>query len=191
MALADKGEAMGPWPFLPKNLQKYQTFNKFLKSGGCINSGSANVSWMEINLLWEVKSTHLNFVCVERTQVNQHKSYSSCSVCIQAFIIFYCILILYFQVKVAPDLQRVNVFWVCKGTNTDEETESVLCRIAGALRHELSTLRLIGEVPYIVFVKGEKIVSCFLVTPTTPITHKRCNINLVSVSYTCKHMLIE
>lgn len=59
-----------------------------------------------------------------------------------------------FQVRVTPDFLTVNVFWVCKGNSTDEETESLLNTIAGALRHELSTLRVMGEVPYIVFVKG-------------------------------------
>ncbi|XP_049877362.1 putative ribosome-binding factor A, mitochondrial [Pectinophora gossypiella] len=57
------------------------------------------------------------------------------------------------KVAVTPDLQTVNVFWVCKGDSTDEETEAVLRKTAGALRHELSTLRVMGEVPYIAFVK--------------------------------------
>ncbi|KAM3963327.1 uncharacterized protein ACR2FA_002694 [Aphomia sociella] len=60
------------------------------------------------------------------------------------------------KVQVTSDFQAVNVFWVCKGDATDEETESVLKKTAGALRHELSTLRVMGEVPYIVFVKGKQ-----------------------------------
>ncbi|XP_059054922.1 uncharacterized protein LOC131848966 [Achroia grisella] len=59
------------------------------------------------------------------------------------------------KVQVTPDLQTVNVFWVCKGDASDDETESVLKSTAGALRHELSTLRVMGEVPYIVFVKDK------------------------------------
>lgn len=57
--------------------------------------------------------------------------------------------------KITPDLQKVLVFWVCKGDTSDEETEAMLRSIAGALRHELSTLRVMGEVPYIDFVKGK------------------------------------
>ncbi|XP_060805485.1 putative ribosome-binding factor A, mitochondrial isoform X1 [Amyelois transitella] len=60
------------------------------------------------------------------------------------------------KVKVNPDMQTVNVFWVCKGNANDDETEEVLNRVAGALRHELSTLRVMGEVPYIVFVKDKQ-----------------------------------
>ncbi|CAB3257071.1 unnamed protein product [Arctia plantaginis] len=60
------------------------------------------------------------------------------------------------KVKVTPDFQTVNVFWVCKGTASDDETELVLQKVAGALRHELSTLRIMGEIPYIVFVKDKQ-----------------------------------
>ncbi|XP_034835218.1 putative ribosome-binding factor A, mitochondrial [Maniola hyperantus] len=60
------------------------------------------------------------------------------------------------KVTVTPDFKTVNVFWVCKGDMSDEETNSFLHSIAGPLRHELSTLRLMGEVPYIVFVKDRK-----------------------------------
>lgn len=61
----------------------------------------------------------------------------------------------FFQVKVSLDFHSVNVFWVCKGDSSDEETEALLQKTAGALRHELSTLRVMGEVPYVVFVKGK------------------------------------
>ncbi|XP_068620313.1 putative ribosome-binding factor A, mitochondrial [Battus philenor] len=60
------------------------------------------------------------------------------------------------KVKVTPDFLTVNVFWVCKGNSTDIETERLLNSIAGPLRHELSTLRVMGEVPYIVFVKDKQ-----------------------------------
>ncbi|KAJ2948574.1 hypothetical protein O0L34_g7827 [Tuta absoluta] len=59
------------------------------------------------------------------------------------------------KVQVTPDLQTVNVFWVCKGNSSDDETEAILNKVAGALRHELSTLRVMGEVPYIMFVKDK------------------------------------
>ncbi|KAL0869792.1 hypothetical protein ABMA27_006014 [Loxostege sticticalis] len=60
------------------------------------------------------------------------------------------------KVNVTPDFQTVNVFWVCKGNSTDEETEAALKRAAGALRHELSTLRVMGVVPHITFVKDKQ-----------------------------------
>ncbi|RVE54534.1 hypothetical protein evm_000655 [Chilo suppressalis] len=60
------------------------------------------------------------------------------------------------KVQITPDFQTVKVFWVCKGNATDEETEAVLKSTAGALRHELSTLRVMGEVPYITFVKDQQ-----------------------------------
>ncbi|CAH0764336.1 unnamed protein product [Diatraea saccharalis] len=60
------------------------------------------------------------------------------------------------KVQVTPDYQSVRVFWVCKGTATDEETESVLKRTSGILRHELSTLSVMGQVPYITFVKDKQ-----------------------------------
>lgn len=60
------------------------------------------------------------------------------------------------KVNVTPDFKTVNVSWVCKGNSSDEDTESLLNSIAGPLRHELSTLRLMGEVPYIVFVKDKQ-----------------------------------
>ncbi|CAG4946789.1 unnamed protein product [Colias eurytheme] len=60
------------------------------------------------------------------------------------------------KVQVTPDFKTVNVFWVCKSKSTDEETERVLKNTAGRLRHELSTLRLMGEIPYIGFVKDKQ-----------------------------------
>lgn len=60
------------------------------------------------------------------------------------------------KVSVTPDLQKVNVFWVCKGDASDDATEKVLSKAAGALRHELSTLRVMGEIPYIEFVKDKQ-----------------------------------
>ncbi|XP_041984408.1 uncharacterized protein LOC121736980 [Aricia agestis] len=60
------------------------------------------------------------------------------------------------KVKVTPDFKNVNVFWVCKGDSTDEETQILLNSIAGPLRHELSTLRLMGQVPYISFLKDKQ-----------------------------------
>lgn len=60
------------------------------------------------------------------------------------------------KVSVTPDLQKVNVFWVCKGDASDDTTNNLLSKVAGALRHELSTLRIMGEIPYIEFVKDKQ-----------------------------------
>ncbi|CAH1640200.1 unnamed protein product [Spodoptera littoralis] len=60
------------------------------------------------------------------------------------------------RVNITPDMNTVNVFWVCKGNASDAETEKILNRVAGGLRRELSTLRVMGEVPYIVFVKDKQ-----------------------------------
>ncbi|VVC93310.1 unnamed protein product [Leptidea sinapis] len=60
------------------------------------------------------------------------------------------------KVRVAPDFKTVNVYWLCKGNQSDDETEALLNRSAGPLRQELSTLRLMGEVPYICFVKDKQ-----------------------------------
>lgn len=58
------------------------------------------------------------------------------------------------------------MFWVCKGNTSDVKTEAVLNRIAGALRHELSTLRVMGQVPYIEFVKGKPRNVCLEIKST-------------------------
>lgn len=57
--------------------------------------------------------------------------------------------------KISPDFKILNVYWLCKGTSADEVTEAVLRSVAGALRHELSTLKLMGEIPHIDFIKGK------------------------------------
>lgn len=58
------------------------------------------------------------------------------------------------QVKVTSDFKSLNVFWICKGDARDDEIEYLLNSVAGILRHELSILRLMGEVPFVTFVKG-------------------------------------
>lgn len=57
------------------------------------------------------------------------------------------------RVKVTPDLMRVNVYWTARGDSNCVELERILSRSAGAIRHELSQLRLMGEVPVIKFVR--------------------------------------
>ncbi|XP_055679649.1 putative ribosome-binding factor A, mitochondrial [Lutzomyia longipalpis] len=57
------------------------------------------------------------------------------------------------RVKVSPDFHVANVYWMAKGTDEDDVMEELLGRISGRLRHELSQLRLMGEVPRISFIK--------------------------------------
>lgn len=56
-------------------------------------------------------------------------------------------------VKVTPDFNVIHVFWLANGNENDLKTDSILKAMAGPLRHELSKLRLMGEVPRITFVK--------------------------------------
>lgn len=57
------------------------------------------------------------------------------------------------RVKVGSDFQGVNVYWLAKGNDNDDEIQTVLNLAAHSIRHELSQLRLMGEVPKITFVK--------------------------------------
>lgn len=57
------------------------------------------------------------------------------------------------RVNVTTDFQLVNVYWAARGDGSDDKLEAMLARSAGMLRHNLSALRLMGEVPMIKFVK--------------------------------------
>lgn len=59
------------------------------------------------------------------------------------------------HVKVTSDFLFVNVYWLAKGNTSDAELEPLLQKASGMLRHELSQLRLMGEVPRINFVKDK------------------------------------
>lgn len=60
------------------------------------------------------------------------------------------------RVKVAPDFRNLNVYWLTTGTHMDDVIEKVLKKASGEIRHELSQLRLMGEVPKITFLKDRK-----------------------------------
>lgn len=53
------------------------------------------------------------------------------------------------------DYKILNVYWLARGTADDEQVETILKKTAGFLRHELSQLRVMGNVPTINFVKGK------------------------------------
>ncbi|XP_055910242.1 uncharacterized protein LOC129944669 isoform X3 [Eupeodes corollae] len=59
------------------------------------------------------------------------------------------------RVKVTPNFQFCNVYWMAKGDVNEIELEDELQKCGGILRHELSQLRLMGEVPRIHFVKDK------------------------------------
>lgn len=57
------------------------------------------------------------------------------------------------RVKVGSDFQGINVYWLAKGNENDDEIQTVLNMAGFSIRHELSQLRLMGEVPKINFIK--------------------------------------
>jgi hypothetical protein len=54
------------------------------------------------------------------------------------------------------DFKAVNVFWLANSDDKDIIVQEILNSIAGPMRHELSQLRLMGEVPRIYFVRDNK-----------------------------------
>ncbi|KAJ6633298.1 putative ribosome-binding factor A, mitochondrial [Pseudolycoriella hygida] len=62
------------------------------------------------------------------------------------------------HVKMTNDFKLLNVYWIARGDESDEKLESILSKSAGLLRHNLSQLRLMGEVPVIKFVKDKTYV---------------------------------
>ncbi|XP_030381585.1 uncharacterized protein LOC115629285 [Scaptodrosophila lebanonensis] len=59
-------------------------------------------------------------------------------------------------VKTSPDFSCVNVYWIGSGNlQEDAALETDLQRCSGMLRHELSQLRLMGEVPRIKFLRDK------------------------------------
>nr|CAH7737706.1 unnamed protein product [Callosobruchus chinensis] len=60
------------------------------------------------------------------------------------------------KVKVTPDYKVLRVYWIARKTKNDEAIEKILNRNAGFLRHELSSLQLMGKVPMIQFIKDKE-----------------------------------
>jgi len=60
------------------------------------------------------------------------------------------------RVNITTDFRTVNVYWCARGDGSDDRLEAILSKAAGPLRHKLSQLRLMGEVPTIQFVKDKK-----------------------------------
>ncbi|ERL92454.1 putative ribosome-binding factor A, mitochondrial [Dendroctonus ponderosae] len=57
------------------------------------------------------------------------------------------------KVKVSPDYKILNVYWIAKESESPEKIDQLLKKNAGFLRHELSSLNLMGNVPNIIFVR--------------------------------------
>jgi ribosome-binding factor A len=59
-------------------------------------------------------------------------------------------------VKISPEYKKLNIYWVSNNI-CDEEVDRRLKSIAGPLRHELSILRLMGEIPQINFCRDKSL----------------------------------
>lgn len=59
------------------------------------------------------------------------------------------------QVCIAGDYKSVKVYWMAGKSEDDSQLDELLHMISGPLRHELSVLRIMGEVPRIQFIKGK------------------------------------
>nr|XP_023020771.1 uncharacterized protein LOC111509289 [Leptinotarsa decemlineata] len=60
------------------------------------------------------------------------------------------------RVKIAPDYKCLNIYWIARGSEDDQAVDQILQKNAGSLRHELSQLRVMGNVPMIQFVKDKR-----------------------------------
>lgn len=73
-------------------------------------------------------------------------------ICYSEYYIDVCFFSL--QVCVSGDYRSVKVFWMARESEDDSHLDDLLQKISGPLRHELSRLRIMGDVPKIQFVKG-------------------------------------
>lgn len=60
-------------------------------------------------------------------------------------------------VKVSQDFKKLNIYWFTSTSDNDKEIDKILKSIAGPLRHELSVLRLMGEIPQINFCRDKSL----------------------------------
>ncbi|XP_025196425.1 putative ribosome-binding factor A, mitochondrial isoform X1 [Melanaphis sacchari] len=57
------------------------------------------------------------------------------------------------KVSIAGDYRSVKVYWMAGKSEDDSQLDELLKMLSGSLRHELSVLRIMGEVPKILFIK--------------------------------------
>lgn len=60
------------------------------------------------------------------------------------------------RVRVAPDFREASIYWFSTNMNKDVKIDGVLKPLAFRLRHELSQLRLMGEIPQLSFVQDKQ-----------------------------------
>ncbi|XP_058059113.1 putative ribosome-binding factor A, mitochondrial [Anopheles bellator] len=60
------------------------------------------------------------------------------------------------HVRVAPDFREASIYWFSTSLNRDVKLENILKPLSSRLRHELSQLRLMGEVPHLKFVQDKR-----------------------------------
>lgn len=60
------------------------------------------------------------------------------------------------RVRVAPDFREANIYWFSTNLNKDVKIDAILKQLSYRLRHELSQLRLVGEVPLLTFVQDKR-----------------------------------
>jgi len=60
------------------------------------------------------------------------------------------------KVAISPDFHSLNVYWIPRVTNDCEDFDKLLSNLSYSIRHELSQLNLIGNVPNILFVRDSK-----------------------------------
>ncbi|KAK3869150.1 hypothetical protein Pcinc_025524 [Petrolisthes cinctipes] len=60
------------------------------------------------------------------------------------------------EVRVLPDMQGINIYWICTSLEASDRIQAVLESYAFLLRHILSQQRIIGHVPLITFVKDDR-----------------------------------
>uniref|UniRef100_A0A182JXT9 Ribosome-binding factor A n=1 Tax=Anopheles christyi TaxID=43041 RepID=A0A182JXT9_9DIPT len=60
------------------------------------------------------------------------------------------------RVRVAPDFREASIYWFSTNLNRDVKIDGVLKPLCSRLRHELSQLRLMGEVPQLSFVQDKR-----------------------------------
>ncbi|XP_035900479.1 putative ribosome-binding factor A, mitochondrial [Anopheles stephensi] len=60
------------------------------------------------------------------------------------------------RVRVAPDFREASIYWFSTNLNKDVKIDGILRPLSSRLRHELSQLRLMGEVPQLTFVQDKR-----------------------------------
>uniref|UniRef100_A0A182W073 Ribosome-binding factor A, mitochondrial n=1 Tax=Anopheles minimus TaxID=112268 RepID=A0A182W073_9DIPT len=60
------------------------------------------------------------------------------------------------RVRVAPDFREASIYWFSTNLNKDVRIDGILKPLSSRMRHELSQLRLMGEVPQLTFVQDKR-----------------------------------